>query len=310
MNIVGIDAIRFGVDDLDVARRYFSDWGLNEIERGASGLNFATMDRGELEVRRERDPGLAPGVVAGPTIREVVWGVESKADLEAIGAELEKDRKVARDPDGTLHSTDTTGYAIGFRVSRAQPLPLSAIPAVNFPGEIHRIDQRANFSTRVPIRHIGHAVFFAPNLKEASDFYMKRLGFLLSDAYVNIGTFMRAAKAPQHHTLFLLNAAKPGAHHVAFEVGDFHEVMMAGMAMNQKGWETEMGPGRHVIGSNYFWYFKTPCGAGTEYYADMDFLTEAWQPREWRTMPSETIACWLVAPEPQWQAIANANAKS
>lgn len=310
MNIVGIDAIRFGVDDLDIARRYFSDWGLNEIERGASGLNFATMDSGELEVRREGDPGLAPAVVAGPTIREVVWGVESKADLEAIGAELEKDRKVARDPDGTLHSADATGYAIAFRVSRSQPLPISATPAVNFPGEIHRIDKAANFSTRIPIRHIGHAVFYAPNLQEASDFYIKRLGFLLSDAYVNVGTFMRAGKAPQHHTLFLLNAAKPGANHVAFEVGDFHEVMMAGMAMNQKGWETELGPGRHVIGSNYFWYFKTPCGAATEYYADMDFLTEAWQPREWRTVPSETIACWLAAPEPRWQAIANANEKS
>ncbi|HUY19966.1 MAG TPA: VOC family protein [Candidatus Binataceae bacterium] len=310
MDIVGIDALRFGVDDLDAARRYFSDWGLSEAERGASGLNFATVDGGEIEVRLERDPGLAPAVVAGPTLREVVWGVESKQGLEAIGAELEKDRKVARDADGTLHSVDTTGYAIAFRVSRSRPLTASAVPAVNFPGEIHRIDQRANFSTRIPIRHIGHAVFLAPNLQEASDFYIKRLGFLLSDAYVNVGTFMRAAKAPQHHTLFLLNGAKPGAHHVAFEVGDFHEVMMAGMAMNQKGWQTEFGPGRHVIGSNYFWYFKTPCGAATEYYADMDYLTTAWQPRQWRTVPSETIACWLAAPEPRWQAIANANDKS
>jgi catechol 2,3-dioxygenase-like lactoylglutathione lyase family enzyme len=307
MDIVGIDALRFGVTDLDAARRYFSDWGLNEIERGAAGLRFNTLDNSEIEVRLERDAGLAPAVVSGPTIREVIWGVASKEDLDAIGAELEKDRKVRRDPDGTLHSTDATGYAIAFRVSRAVALPVGATPAVNFPGEVHRIDRRANFSTRVTIRHLGHVVFFAPNLQEASDFYMKRLGFLLSDAYVNVGTFMRARKAPQHHTLFLLNGARPGAHHIAFEVGDFHEVMMAGMAMNQKGWETEFGPGRHVIGSNYFWYFKTPCGAATEYYADMDYLTEAWQPRQWKTVPAETIACWLAAPEPRWKAIANAN---
>jgi catechol 2,3-dioxygenase-like lactoylglutathione lyase family enzyme len=248
-------------------------------------------------------------VAAAPTIREVVWGVAAKENLEAIGAELEKDRKVTRDPDGTLHSTDATGFAIAFRVSRGVPLPTSATPSVNLPGEVHRIDRRANFSTQVSLRHIGHVVFIVPNLKEASDFYLKRLGFLLSDAYVNVGIFMRARKAPQHHTLFLLNGAKPAAHHVAFEVGDFHEVMMAGMAMDRKGWKTELGPGRHVIGSNYFWYFRSPCGAGTEYYADMDYLTPAWQPREWHSVPSETIACWLAAPEPRWKAIANANEK-
>ncbi len=47
--------------------------------------------------------------------------------------------------------------------------------------------------------------------------------------------------------------------------------------MSKKGWQTEIGPGRHPISSAYFWYFHNPLGAPVEYYADDDFCTEVWQ---------------------------------
>src|SRR5581483_11247850 len=118
MDITGIDAIRYGTDDLADAHRYLLDLGLKEVEHGSAGSRFVTMDGGEVELRAISDAGLPAAAAGGATIREVVWGVASQAALDRIGAELEKDRRVTRDADGTLHSTDATGFGIGFRLSR------------------------------------------------------------------------------------------------------------------------------------------------------------------------------------------------
>ena len=42
-----------------------------------------------------------------------------------------------------------------------------------------------------------------------------------------------------------------------------------------------MGLGRHVIGSNVFWYMNDPCGTMFEFFTDMDDIRddEAWTPR-------------------------------
>lgn len=298
MEIVGIDAVRYGVDDIDAARRFFTDFGLTEREHGATGARFTSLENSEVELRLERDAGLPAGVVKGPTIREVIWAVASDKALDAIGAELEKDRKVSRDPDGTLHSTDCFGYGIGFRKDRRIPVPVSP-PAHNYYGSGHRVDRGVDYSVVFPIRHIGHAVFFVPDLDQGREFYTKRLGFRVTDRYQGFGNFMRAEGTPEHHTLFHVGV-KPnwGAHHVAFEVGDFHEIMVMGKRMQKDGWKTEVGPGRHIIGSNYFWYFKSPCGSMAEFYADIDHVTDAWKPRDWQPSP-ELIACWMVNAEPE-----------
>ncbi|MGH7906448.1 MAG: VOC family protein [Candidatus Binataceae bacterium] len=300
MNIVGIDAVRYGVDDLDAGRRYFSEFGLTETEHGATGAKFVTMEQSEIQLFKNSESSLPAPPVEGPTIRELVFGVKSNQALEEIGAELAKDREVTRDSEGALHTFDTSGYGIAFRVSRCQPLGPEASPPVNLPGNNERrIDQRIDYSALVQVRHIGHAVYYVKDIKEASDFYMRRLGFRLSDSFTGCGSFMRAAGAREHHTLFLF-AIEPyrGPHHIAFEVGDFNEVMLGGLGMQRHGWQSELGPGRHIIGSNYFWYWKSPCGSRTEYYADIDHVTDAWKPREWEFKP-EVVAGWMVTAQDQ-----------
>ena len=116
-----------------------------------------------------------------------------------------------------------------------------------------------------------------------------------SDSYPNRGAFMRCAPEGGHHDLFLLQlpSGKRGLNHVAFTVRDIHEVFGGGLHFSRKGWETQLGPGRHPVSSAYFWYFRNPAGGLIEYYADEDQLTAEWQPREFEPGPT-VFAEWAI----------------
>ena len=58
------------------------------------------------------------------------------------------------------------------------------------------------------------------------------------------------------------------------------ELMQAGKRFSEKGYETFWGPGRHIFGSNWFWYFNSPFGCHVEYDADMDLHDDDWTARE------------------------------
>ena len=49
--------------------------------------------------------------------------------------------------------------------------------------------------------------------------------------------------------------------------------------MNELGWKTHLGPGRHNVTSAYYWYFRNPCGGAAEYGYDTDRVTDNWIPR-------------------------------
>ena len=80
--------------------------------------------------------------------------------------------------------------------------------------------------------------------------------------------------------------------HAAFEVRDFDEIMLGGKHMKRRGWEENSKPGRHIMGSNLFWYFNNPSGGATEYFADMDRMDDDWEPRVWD--PSPGYAMWML----------------
>jgi hypothetical protein len=67
--------------------------------------------------------------------------------------------------------------------------------------------------------------------------------------------------------------------------------MLAGTQFQRKGWKSFWGPGRHIFGSNYFWYFNSPFGGAMEFDADMDVHDNSWTPREASLGPT-TSAIW------------------
>ena len=277
-DIEGIDRITYGVGDIAACRKFFLDWGLKLVREDDKGLDFESLNGCEVRVRKGDDASLPPAVEAGPTLREVIWGVKSEADLAAL-----KD----------VPKVDPNGIGLGFRVSTKRAVAVEGTPA-NVWGHAARIDKASPVYDRAEPVEVGHVVFFTDKLDAATKFY-EQIGFHVSDRYPGRGVFLRCAARGGHHDLFLLQLpdGKRGLNHVAFAVRDLHEVIGGGLAMARHGWETQIGPGRHPISSALFWYFKSPAGGLVEYYADEDVLTEKWTPRDFTPSP-EMFAEWAV----------------
>lgn len=292
MALNGVDAVTFGVADMDAAHRFCLDWGLTEVSAERDRLLFRTRDGGEVVVRPKDAPDLPPAIEPGNTVREITWGA---ADDAALRDTLDRLRaRGALVGDDEVHARDPNGLRNSFRVSRRVPVAVTPTPA-NAPGAHNRVDRRSPVHDRAQPVQIGHVVLFAADFAAMRDFYLDAMGLILSDEYPGHGAFLRCQVRGEHHNLFVLNRpGKPGVNHVAFTVTDIHEVIGGGIAMARKGWKTEIGPGRHPISSAYFWYFHNPLGAPVEYYADDDYCTENWKPGQFVRSP-ELFAEWAIA---------------
>ncbi len=280
MALLGVQSLIYGVDDLDAATRFHDDFGLKAVRQDAAGVDFALEDGGAVLLRRNDDPALPPRFSKAPGVREVIWGVDTQRALDALETSLASDRAVRRDPDGTLHSSDDNGIAIGFRLFARTPLEV-VTSTENAPGEVRRWNAHRRWVRRAEPRCINHVVFGVPDLDRAMAFYTQRLGFRLSDVSRGLGVFMRCDGRHEHHSVFFLKTAFPVWHHVAFAVQNVDEVMVGADHMQRRGWASDLGVGRHRIGSSVFYYLNNPAGGMSEYSADTDYLTDEWQPRLW-----------------------------
>ena len=293
MPISGLDKVVYGVDDTELAMRFWTDFGLNPVSDG-DVLRLTTVEGAEVEIRSDGDDSLPAGLAEGNTAREFIWGVQSQADIDAIRAEMETDREVRIDNDGTIHMLDALGYCIGFRVTRCTEVTVEST-GFNAPGHAGRINARGKIYDKATPHRMSHVVLLAPDLEKMRQFYVDRLGFKITDMYPERGYFLRAPGSHEHHNLFLLKGGNAiGFHHIAFELRDIHEVFGGGLHMTDKGWQTHLGPGRHPLSSCYFWYFKNPCGGAAEYDSDSDYITDEWETAEWDLTP-ESFAEWAYA---------------
>ncbi|RDI19112.1 VOC family protein [Pseudacidovorax intermedius] len=297
MSVLGIDQITYGTDDLATSRRFFLDWGLTLAHEGADELVFESLNGCRIVVAAMDKAGLPPAIEEGPTLREVVWGVESAADLDRYADAIRGDAGFV---DGEVAGgrrigcTDPNGLAVRLQVSRKKAIDIDCA-RVNTWTEKARVNQPSPIYDRATPIEVGHVVFFVADVKACEAFYASRFGFVASDRYPGRGAFLRCADIGGHHDLFLLQlpTGKRGINHVAFTVRDIHEVFGGGLHFSRCGWETQLGPGRHPISSAYFWYFKNPAGGLIEYYADEDQLTAEWAARDFEPGPT-VFAEWAV----------------
>ena len=68
MGIQRIESLVFGAADMAEGARYFDDWGLEAVERGATGVTYRLPENQTVIVRAADDPSLpsAPdGILRG-----------------------------------------------------------------------------------------------------------------------------------------------------------------------------------------------------------------------------------------------------
>lgn len=277
MNIIGPDALVFGVDDLPACRQYLLDYGLSD----AGGDRFEALDGTAIVLRARDDASLPPAMDTASLLRETVYGVADAASLDAIETELRRDREVSR-RDGVVRSVDDMGFALAFQLTVRRPLVMPA-ERVNGPGDPQRAPNQLGLPPELPAlpRTLSHVVYFVPDAARAEAFY-QRLGFVCTDRFTGVGPFLRPAGTQDHHTLFMIQTPPfmKGCEHFTFHMGGPTEVLLAGTRFIEKGYQSFWGPGRHRFGSNWFWYFNSPLGCHVEYDADMDLHDEAWAARE------------------------------
>ncbi|BBO27040.1 glyoxalase [Alteromonas sp. I4] len=280
MNIIGPDLLVFGVDDVEACRQFASDYGL--VADGDYG--FMALDGTGIEIRAKDDDSLPAPLETGSMLRKTVYGVADQATVDAIASELSKDRDVKTFADGSIESVDDMGFVIGFQVTVRKSLQLSA-EVINAPGAtaqrgVNNVAVSKDDSPRP--RSLSHVVYFVPDAPRQEAFYRDRLGFVTTDRFTHVGPFMRPAGTQDHHTVFFIQTPPhmKGIEHFTFHMGGPTDVVTAGTNMVNKGYQSFWGPGRHIFGSNWFWYFKSPFGCNMEFDADMDLHDENWEARE------------------------------
>ncbi|GAB3098149.1 glyoxalase [Aestuariicella hydrocarbonica] len=279
MNIIGPDTLIFGVDDIDSCTQYLLDYGLESVGNG----RFEALDGTGVEVKAKDDTSLPAPLETGSTLRKTIYGVADQATLDAIAEELKKDREVKQLDDGSIEAVDDMGFALGFQVTVRKTLNLPA-ETINAPGADNQrglnvigVEKEASPKPR----SLSHVVYFVPDFAKAEAFYAERLGFITTDRFHGVGPFMRPAGTQDHHTVFFIQTPPhmQGIEHFTFHMGGPTEVVHAGTNMVNKGYQSFWGPGRHLLGSNWFWYFKSPFGCNVEYDADMDLHNDDWTAR-------------------------------
>jgi len=197
MRIVGPDELIFGVDNLGACKDYLADYGLSDAGNG----KFEALDGTAITVLEKDDPSLPPALPTASMLRQTVWGVEDEATLSQIEAELSKDREVTRDGNGRLACKDDMNFELAFQVTARKALDLPP-ELINSPGAAPGRPANvigANEDAEALPRMLSHVVYFVPDMDKMTNFYIDRLGFVVTDKFTNTGPFLRPQANDDHH---------------------------------------------------------------------------------------------------------------
>ncbi|WP_320782798.1 VOC family protein [Streptomyces sp. CRN 30] len=291
MGIQRIESVTYSIDDLGTCVRFFEDFGLFLVERTDEHAVFETLTGQTLHLDTEPSGTLPPPVEDGPTLREVVWGVDTEEELDRLVTAVARDHPVRASADGVHRTTDLSGFGVGLTLAR--PKETTVVPRrANTSGSVHRWNEALTPITRVhPLRMCHVALNIAKDGKdEAVAFYTGLLGFRPTDVVEPMGVFMQAPGDDDQHTMLLCHRPdRVSVNHVAYEVPGFDDVVEGGNHMIERGWREARRLGRHTVGSNVFRFLHAPCGGRVEYAADMDRVDDTYGTRVHTTTPPHHI---------------------
>jgi catechol 2,3-dioxygenase-like lactoylglutathione lyase family enzyme len=265
-------SITIGVPNVEETARYYDEFGLTR-----HGSNFWTGEGGEQLAIVER-----------PTRRlvEMCIGTDDPDDLDRIADRLTTLGVASRRDGGSVAALEHhTGIRAVVRVlPRFPEAPAGATPT-NGPDRVERTNARAPGILRddpIRPRKLGHVVIGTPDAEASRHFFVDGIGFKVSDQVEGVAAFLRCST--DHHNLLIQQSPVAFLHHTSWQVDDVDEVGRGAVRMLEGHPERHVwGLGRHFIGSNFFWYLRDPAGTFSEYYSDLDIITDdqLWTPGTW-----------------------------
>ena len=150
---------------------------------------------------------------------------------------------------------------------------------------------------------LGHLAFCVEDPKLFADFYMRVLGFRLSDWIEDWFVFLRCG--PDHHTVNFVQGKTTRMHHVAFELKDWAQIQTACDFLGGRNIQLAWGPGRHGPGHNIFTYHRNPDDQIVELFTELDKMMDEslgyFDPRPWhRDRPQRPKVWGSDAPRDIW----------
>ncbi|MEY2803408.1 MAG: hypothetical protein RL657_744 [Pseudomonadota bacterium] len=273
-NTLAIHSLRqfaITVPDLGVAEHFYSTFGLR-VERHGSRLDLYTHGHphrwGQVfeQGQAKKIAFLSLGCYAEDEqplkerVRQMGHALIDPHPLsDGLGFWL-------RDPDGT-----PVQVLVSDKVTPSQRTPdAGPIRKVNPIGA--GIAPMRSEGQKVLPERLSHVLIFATDVPRSTAFYTDVLGFRLSDKSIDVIAFMHGAHSSDHHLLAMAKSEAPGFHHASWVVPSIDQVGLGMEQMHAAGYTQGWGVGRHVIGSNYFYYARDPWGSFCEFSYDIDYI--------------------------------------
>ncbi|MBI1775587.1 MAG: VOC family protein [Proteobacteria bacterium] len=301
-SIHSLDRFVFSVPDLSMAKAYYSAFGLDLREIG-----------GRLDLHTHGHPHRWGSVYASgkpKKLEYLAFGVYAE-DFEPLRRHLEK-------KGGTFIHPHKLADTEGYWLSDPDGIALQIVVAEkSSPSKktdsVGPLKARTSRGTVVgpsrsgaqpvkPVR-LTHALLYSTDVPRSVRFYSEMLGLRLSDQSGDGIAFLHGAHSSDHHLLAFVKSSGPGLHHTSWIVGSVDEIGLGMEQMRAAGYPNGWGVGRHVLGSNYFFYSEDPWGSFTEFSCDIDFIGAE---SEWPHAdhpPNDSFYLW--GPDPPGNFITN-----
>ena len=294
-----VNRIVFTVPEIDAAIKFYTAFGMN-VQPAGQQVNLYTHGHEHrwMTVLANGKPKALQYISFGIYAKDEA-AFKQKIDkmgiacaAPAVAATLgEAGGLWLKSPDGTVFQ-----LVVADKVSPSQKSPRSAA----------RPDPRSGATSpmrtqigQVRPRWLSHTLVFTADVSRLIDFCEAVLGLRLSDRSGGLVAFMHTPHGSDHHLLACVMSNGPGLHHTSWDVGSLDEVGEGSEQLRVAGYPDGWGIGRHVLGSNYFYYARDPWGSFAEYSYDIDFIAPS---RDWKAgdfAPEDSFYLWGPA-VPEW----------
>lgn len=295
LGVHSLDHFCLSVPDLAVAKDFYTAFGL-DVRHKDGALLLHTYGHSHCwavvrSARRKQLEYLSFGAFEDDIDRIQHALLEADVELLRSGEHVTDQGLWFKDCDGRLVQVKAAKKSS----PNDKPESILRSTAPGTRGTTTRDEQKSVLPSR-----LAHILLFTTDVKHSVDFYSRILGLRLSDE-AGVVAFMHGAHGSDHHLLAFAKGDGSGLHHSSWNVGSVQEVGLGAMQMAAAGYPSGWGVGRHVLGSNYFYYVRDPWNSYAEYSYDIDYVPAEidWSPGSftpengfylWAPLPPEDFA--------------------